>query len=114
MSAEAASLWRAMGVPADAIVQLAGPRNTTEEMAALADAARARGWARVGLVTSAWHLRRTVRHARAAGLDFVPLPADYRGRVPVVNLASALPSGHGFYLVRVALWEHLGALFAGP
>ena len=32
---------------------------------------------RVGLITSAWHMSRALRLARAQGLRLVPLPADF-------------------------------------
>ena len=47
------------GVPPDAIVALAAPVKTTEaELRLVAEAARARGWRRVILVTSPQHSRR--------------------------------------------------------
>ncbi|MBI24066.1 MAG: hypothetical protein CMN05_10810 [Roseibacillus sp.] len=64
-----------VGVPAQDIVPLEG-RNTKEEMASIAEAAEARGWKNIGLITSAWHMRRAMRLASSADLRLEPLPAD--------------------------------------
>ena len=82
-------LWEQLAVPPDRIALIAGT-TTHEELTRLAAAARAaksrgRGWGRIGLVSSAWHLPRAMRLAGAAGLtgqpgcEIVPLPADYAG-----------------------------------
>lgn len=99
-----------LGVPEAEIVELEGPRNTKEEIEALAALCRARGWGRVGLVTSAWHLRRAMVHARRVGLDVTPIAADFRGGRPLPNALELLPSAEGMVRTRVALWELLGVL----
>lgn len=109
LGAEARALWESMGVPREAIITLPGPRNTREEMrAAAAWLAHRPDW-RVGLLTSAWHLRRTMRQAERAGLDAVPFASDFRGGEMIANIGGLVPSGHGFYRVRLAAWEYLGA-----
>jgi uncharacterized SAM-binding protein YcdF (DUF218 family) len=56
---EARAVLEKRGVPARAIVALPAPVRTTEaELKAVGDAARARGWRRVILVTSPQHSRR--------------------------------------------------------
>lgn len=107
-----ATLLEELGVPAAAIVELEGPRNTKEELEAVAALVRARGWARVGLVTSAWHLRRAMRQADRVGLAITPIAADFRGGRPLPNAMELLPSAEGLYRTRLATWELLGA-FAG-
>lgn len=109
LAAEARQVLVELGVPPEAIVELPGPRNTREELAAVATAARAEGWGRLGLLTSAWHLPRAMRHAEASGLRFDPIAADFRGRPPVVTMVSVVPVANGFELTHLAAWEHLGA-----
>lgn len=67
---------RDLGVPADCIVALDGPRNTEEEARRYAQEL---GTNRVYLVTSATHMRRSVRiFARyAPGLEVVPAATDH-------------------------------------
>ena len=110
LAAEAAHLWVSMGVPDEAIVQVPGPHNTRAEIAALAELVRERGWQRVGLVTSAWHLRRAMGLAGRHGLDVTAIPADARGRIPPASLVGIVPSGSGFYGVQIAWKEVVGAM----
>jgi uncharacterized SAM-binding protein YcdF (DUF218 family) len=102
-------LMSQMGVPADAIVPVRGARNTAEEAELIAELARERGWKRVGLISSAWHLRRATRLFERAGIEPTPLAADHRGD-PVWNGAvTVIPSGGGAYLWHACAWEVLGA-----
>lgn len=110
LGAETAALWAQMGVPAEAVVTLAGPHNTATEVDALAQRAREAGWGRVGLVTSAWHLRRAMALAERAGLDASPIAADVRGGVAPWSALAVVPTGSGFYRVSFASKEWLGAL----
>ncbi|MCG8421141.1 MAG: YdcF family protein [Proteobacteria bacterium] len=109
LAAEAARLWIDMGVPETAIVKVPGPHNTRAEIAALTRLAGERGWQRIGLVTSAWHLRRAMRLAGRHGLDAVPIPADVRGHMPLPSVVGVVPSGAGFYGVQIAWKEIVGA-----
>jgi uncharacterized SAM-binding protein YcdF (DUF218 family) len=69
------TIFTEVGVPEPNIVLLQG-RNTKEEIASIGEAAKARGWKRIGLITSAWHMRRAMRLASSAELHLEPLPAD--------------------------------------
>lgn len=114
---EARQLWVSLGVPTAAIITLPGPRNTAEEMQIVRDWLATdplpdRPTPRVGVLTSAWHLRRTLMQARHVGLDAVPVASDFRGGRAVPNLMGLVPSGHGFYRTRLAVWEYLGGLVA--
>lgn len=110
LGAETRSLLEDMGVSADALLTLPGPYNTATEIAALAEQAAARGWTRIGLVTSGWHIPRALRLARARGLDPIPIGADYRGRVPPFTAIGLVPTGSAAYQVQVTVKEHLAAL----
>jgi uncharacterized SAM-binding protein YcdF (DUF218 family) len=41
--------------------------------------ARNNGWKRIILVTSAWHMKRSVAAFRKAGMEVVPVACDFRG-----------------------------------
>lgn len=74
--AEQSSLvLQGLGVPAD-VIELAGGRTTSEEMLGLGKRFQGAD-VRVGLVTSAWHLRRAMRLAKRNGFEPHPLPADF-------------------------------------
>jgi uncharacterized SAM-binding protein YcdF (DUF218 family) len=99
-----------LGVPEEALVPIIGPTNTGEEIAAIAELVRARGWQRVGIVTSASHMRRAMRHAGRVGLAADALPADFLGGRIVWTIDEVLPSGIAFYRMQVIGWEVLGLL----
>jgi len=63
----------------------------------------------VGLLTSAWHLRRAEGLFRGAGVDVVPLAADHVGPPTWDGLYSVVPVGMGAWLQQRAAWEWLGA-----
>lgn len=112
LARETRQIWEELGVPPDAILEVeGGPRNTREEIAAYSDLVERKGWKRIGLITSAWHLRRAMGLAQRAELDLIPLPADHESEGTWGGGPLALvPSGEGFYKVHRASWEIVGAL----
>ncbi|MFN3200458.1 MAG: YdcF family protein [Bradymonadia bacterium] len=106
---ETRTIWRDIGIPDADILDLARARNTKEEIAELAKRMRAEGWTRVGLITSAWHLRRAMKQAQRNQITLVPIPADIRGSLPPIQPATLIPNGFGFRTTTRACWELLGA-----
>lgn len=66
-----------LGVP-ESVIGKYGGRNTFEEMQQISAAVGPD--AKVGIITSAWHMPRAMRLAKSAGLNAVPLPADFSGQ----------------------------------
>ena len=110
LAEETAAIWRGLGVPGEAIVTLPGPRVTSEEITAYRHERDENHWAKIGLVTSAWHMPRALRQCRRAGLEVVPIPCDFRGNVPGWSLVWLVPQERGFQRVQLAMWEYLGML----
>lgn len=109
LSRETAELWQGLGIPAAAIVEIPEPRNTREELAAVAKLVETHPeWKRLGLCTSASHLARALAEARAVGLDPVPVPSDFRSGKLVLSPLYLVPQGRGFRDVQTALWEFMG------
>lgn len=102
-------IWTELGIPETAIDTLPGI-NTSAELQSLrrkldehraAQADSDYQPPRIGLLTSAWHLPRAMRLARAAGLsDIVPVAADHESRLEPRFLWEYVPSANG--LLR---WE---------
>lgn len=98
-------IWTALGIPATDIETLAGI-NTYAEMQALkvrmAEAStpaaeNSIASARIGLLTSAWHLPRAMRLARAAGMQtLIPVAADHKQRTAPRPLWDYIPSAGSF------------------
>lgn len=83
-------IWTRLAIPLEAIQKLGG-RNTSEEMIELKRIWPALAGQRVGLLTSANHLPRAVRLAKAQGLDVVPIAADVRTAIDDWGLLHFLP-----------------------
>lgn len=83
-----------LGANPDSIVMIGG-RNTSEEMIAIRELFEERGLPAdepLGVVTSAWHMRRAMRLAGAQGLNAQPLPADFRTSPSWITPTSFVPS----------------------
>lgn len=110
--AATARLWAEVGVPASAIVQVGQTRTTAEEAVACANLIAQRRWRRVGLISSAWHLRRAEAlfgRTNSSGATIVALAADHRGVPSWEGLYSLVPVGNGAWLQQKAMWEIIGA-----
>ena len=88
------------------LISLGHCKNTRDEAVRTATLAKARGWSRLLLVTSAAHLSRAVNTFQTAGLEVVPIPCNYRAqpsrdrRIPGL----AIPGLGGFE--KLSIWQH--------
>lgn len=111
LSEESAVILHGLGVPEAHLVRLPpGPQNTAQELGAYRLLIAERGWHRVGVVSSAWHLPRAMRLCARIGLELVPLAADHRNRLPALSAYYLVPQEEGFAKVHHACWELLGCL----
>jgi uncharacterized SAM-binding protein YcdF (DUF218 family) len=85
-------------------------RNTRENAVNSARIVRERGWQRLLLVTSAFHMQRAAGAFRAAGLSFDTLPVDFRWRDPARFPQSLLPRAESLAQSTLALHEWVGRL----
>jgi uncharacterized SAM-binding protein YcdF (DUF218 family) len=69
---------RDWGVAHERIVVEDRARNTRENAVYSAEIVRQRGWSKILIVTSAFHMRRSAGCFNAVGLDFDTLAVDYR------------------------------------
>lgn len=110
LARETAEIWDAWDVPAAAILAIPGPVNTSQEIARLAAEARARGWGRIALVSSGWHLPRALALARRHGLPADAVAADRRGRPPAAAALFLIPTGNALHDVQLWCTEVIGRL----
>lgn len=108
IAAETTQILEELGVPKSAIIELPEPKNSSQEVAAYTALARERGWKRLGIVTSAWHMRRVQRLCDASGLNAEPIPANFAGGTGWDGLVSLIPNANGFRNIQRASWELLG------
>ncbi len=83
--------------------------NTTENARFTAPILRERGWRRPLLVTSAFHMPRSVAEFERAGVTVAPYPAGfYTSRRYHGTLLDVVPSGSALRGTSIALKEYLG------
>lgn len=103
-----------LGVP-ESSIELVGGKNTFEEMQHLGQKF-ADSSVKIGLLTSAWHLRRATRLAVRNGLSVTPLPSDFRsplaGTVPTTGqrIEALIPNGAASGSTWSFAKEYLGML----
>ncbi len=109
---QARALLIKLGVPEDAIQVMKG-RNTFEEVKVIRSEFPAS--AKLGVVTSAWHMARVMRLAKNAKVELMPLPADFRhesmadwGWARVIR--ECIPNRDAIGLSTVAATEYLASL----
>jgi uncharacterized SAM-binding protein YcdF (DUF218 family) len=114
------TLLQMIGVPTDAILLQPESRNTYEDALYSARLLKEKGIRRILLVTSAWHMPRSVRLFQAQGLEVVPAPTDFNvtdadwkeltSPDVRVQILALLPSADSLGLTTRMLKEYLGML----
>lgn len=100
-----------LGIPAEKIIVEDQSLNTTQNALHVKKIMEAQGFKQPILVTSAFHMPRSVMNFEKAGLQVVPYPADYRANVEShISVFNFLPSGYSFQDTCTALWEYVGML----
>ena len=115
-AAVATRFFEAFGVPADRLIRETESRTTFENVANTKDLLATNGLERCLLVTSAFHMPRSVGLFRKLGLDVLPWPTDFRTTGQAgLTLDFTQPSTNS-QLTTTALREWIGLLvyyFAG-
>ena len=107
---EVRTLWRGMGVNDQAIQIEPEPRITKDEIACYHRLATERGWKRVAVISSAWHLPRVLDHCRRLNWDVTAIPSDARSAPYPWEFRWLIPQSRGFSTMEIACWERLGRL----
>jgi len=109
VAATTSIIWHDLGIPDSDIVRVPAPVNTSEEIEAFAQMATSKGWTRIGVITSAFHMRRAMKLAETNHLSVTPLPSDFKGTRHYEGVLSWIPDANGFMKTQKACWEYLGA-----
>jgi uncharacterized SAM-binding protein YcdF (DUF218 family) len=105
---QAAELLRSLLVPSEKIVLVEGV-NTSQEMVNLKrylDSVQPKP-ARIGLITSGYHLSRAMRLAQKNGLALIPIAADLKGDRYRTGMNLIIPSDGGLRATKIAIKEYL-------
>ncbi len=98
--------WQLINVP---ILNLGRSANTHEEAVKFAALKKERGWRRVILVTSAFHMRRAVAVFPGVGVEVLPVACDFqRPGTPYVPHFDPFPAPQGFKWMDLYLHEQIG------
>lgn len=107
-----------MGVPQDVIVLQPASENTHDDAVLSGEILRERGIRRILLVTSAFHMPRSVMLFEAEGFEVIPAPTDFTVVYPPSDdypepslqsrLVSVMPSAENLALTTRMLKEYLG------
>ena len=101
-------LLAVMGVPGEHVLLETDSRNTHDNAVNSAQLLKAQGMEQILLVTSAYHMRRSLALFEAQGLDVVPAPTDYQRLVAPQLLPAWLPTVSNLYQSTDALHEIVG------
>ncbi len=106
----ARAMTRDYGVDPQRITEETASRNTAEHPRFLKPLLEHRD--RIVLVTTAWHMPRTVATFRAAGLEPIPAPTDYHPeRGKPFHWLDLIPSANALTMSRNACHEYLGLAY---
>jgi uncharacterized SAM-binding protein YcdF (DUF218 family) len=97
-----------MGVSGEHLLLEVESRNTHDNAVYTAQLLKARGMNRILLVTSAYHMRRSLALFEAQGLDVIPAPTDFQQLVTPQVLPPWLPAVSNLYQSTDALHEMVG------
>ncbi|MZP29725.1 YdcF family protein [Heliobacterium undosum] len=100
-----------LGVPESMIIVEETSRNTEENARYTKEILDARGFKKPILVTSAFHMERSVRHFSKLGMSTLPFPTDYRvNRQALYTLNDWAPSASAMGNASLAMKEYLGLI----
>lgn len=105
-------LLMALGVPDEAILKEEASRSTYENAQKTAQLAASQGIERVLLVTSAWHMPRSLAAFERTPLQVIPAACDYAQWrwPPNPSILMLLPNAGALSLSSAALREYMGLL----
>ena len=107
----AVRLHKACGVEEKYLLPDAKSRNTVENVRFTRQLCEQNGFKKVILVTSAYHMPRSVALFRREGVDVIPYPTDYlTNRTLVLDAFAFTPNHHSVSHVAIAIKEYLGML----
>ncbi|WP_459775074.1 YdcF family protein [Aquifex pyrophilus] len=103
-------LLKSFGVEENKVIGELRSRDTGENARYVKEICKKLGCKKVILVTSAFHMIRSVKLFEKAGFEIVPYPTDfkYEGRY---NVYSFFPKYSVFYDSAIAIREYIGLLF---
>jgi len=106
-------MLESLGVGGVEFISVGICRDTRDEAVRSAALAQQRGWKKVVLVTSAWHMKRAEAAYRSAGFEVVPVACDFAGMAAVAaeGHVQVLPSSDSMRAIYRWLTELVGRFY---
>ena len=102
---------KACGVEEQYLIKEDRSRNTAENAKYVKQICQQRNFDKVILVTSAFHMPRSVAFFKREGVDVIPYPTDYKtSRNTRLNAFAFTPQAENLYHSSIAMKEYLGLL----
>jgi len=95
--------WDLTRVP---VLSLGGCRDTHDEALKVAALVKERGWQRIALVTSAYHMRRTQAVFAKAGAPVLPVPCNYQSAQMRGRPLHWISAPNATHLLHFETWMH--------
>ena len=101
------------GIPADKIILLGPVGNTADEASLVVREGQKRGWRKIILVTTAWHMPRAFLLFQHKDFVTIPFPTDFQtsGKLNLASLLSFLPTAKSLMFSETYLRERIGFAF---
>jgi uncharacterized SAM-binding protein YcdF (DUF218 family) len=100
-----------MGVRAEDVIVENASKDTYENAQFVAELSSKRGIRRIILVTSAFHMERSVLLFRRHFQEIIPYPAGHYAQAAPYSLLSFIPDAGALACVSIALKEYMGIIF---
>ncbi|MBM9579034.1 YdcF family protein [Leptospira sp. 201903070] len=109
-SEPAGRFLRQLGIPESSLILESKSRNTAENVAFTTELLKERGWKSIILVTSSFHMKRSVENFQNKGITIIPFPTDFRAQKSVLTLDNFFPSTFCLENSTISIKEWIGIL----
>ncbi|PJZ69628.1 hypothetical protein CH373_08985 [Leptospira perolatii] len=104
---------RSFGIPDHALVLESESRNTQENADLTKEIFAKNRWKSAILITSAFHMKRSLMVFENTGIKIHPWPTDYRSKLSLITLDSFIPSTISLENTTIAWKERIGIFVYG-
>jgi len=102
-----------LGVPNDKIIAEGNSLNTTQNARYTKELIDKSRYNRIIVVTSAFHMKRSVKQFEKVGVKVIPYPTDYQTNLsPRVELYQFIPAAEAMEKVSLSVKEYIGILIS--
>ncbi|MBE8365099.1 YdcF family protein [Leptospira borgpetersenii] len=109
-SEPAGRFLKQMGIPDSSLILESKSRNTVENKNFAVELLKKHGWSSVILVTSSFHMKRSVEIFQEKGITIIPFPTDFRTQKSVLTLDNFFPSTGCLENSTISIKEWIGIL----